>query len=113
MMKRILTIALTTLFCLTMTFSSFEAKASDPVKPLTTTEFKNLDETEKVQRAELLEDRLQEIAAIDADKLERADKRALRKEVRGIESELNALHNGGIYIGGGAVIIIVLLIILL
>jgi hypothetical protein len=56
--------------------------------------------------------RLNEINAMDKSKLSHADKKALRKEVRTIKSEL-ASNNGGVYLSVGAIIIIILLLILL
>jgi hypothetical protein len=57
-------------------------------------------------------DRLEEIKALDKSELERAEKKALRKEVRAIKTQLRTTGNG-IYISAGALIIILLLIILL
>lgn len=56
--------------------------------------------------------RLEEIKEMDRSKLNRADKKALRKEVRAINTEIRSSGNG-IYISVGAIIIILLLIILL
>jgi hypothetical protein len=49
---------------------------------------------------------------MDKSKLSHADKKALRKEVRTIKSEL-AANNGGVFLSVGAIIIIILLLILL
>jgi len=72
------------------------------------------DETEVVisDEAVALMDRLEEIEAIDKSNLTPAEKRKLRKEVRGIKKELKEL-SGGIYISAGALIVILLLIIIL
>jgi high-affinity K+ transport system ATPase subunit B len=56
--------------------------------------------------------RLNEINTMDKSKLSHADKKALRKEVRTIKSEL-AANNGGVFLSVGAIIIIILLLILL
>ncbi|MEO8151059.1 MAG: hypothetical protein ABI723_25725 [Bacteroidia bacterium] len=56
--------------------------------------------------------RLEEIKAIDKSKLESAEKRELRKEVRSIRERLREV-GGGVYISVGALIIIILLLILL
>jgi hypothetical protein len=58
-------------------------------------------------------DRLEEIHAMDVSMLARSERRALRKEVRDIEQNLNAYSGGGVYISVGAAILIVLLLILL
>jgi hypothetical protein len=74
---------------------------------------KNMTETEMQDRAEVLEDRLTEIQAMDIDALDRSDRKSLKKELRYINREMTALGNGGIYLSTGAVIIIILLLILI
>jgi len=56
--------------------------------------------------------RLEEIKAMDKSTLNSSDKKALRKEVRAINTELRSTGNG-IYLSVGAIIIILLLIIIL
>lgn len=56
--------------------------------------------------------RLDEINAMDMSMLAKTQKKELRKEVRGIKSELKAVGQG-VYLSVGAIIIIVLLLILL
>jgi hypothetical protein len=56
--------------------------------------------------------RLEEIKDMDKSELNRSDKKALRKEVRAIKTEIRSSGNG-LYISAGAIIIILLLIILL
>ncbi len=68
--------------------------------------------TKDAARAEVLMNRLKEIKEMDKSSLTRTEKRALRKEVRAIRSELAATGNG-IYLSIGAIIIIILLLILL
>jgi hypothetical protein len=70
--------------------------------------------TTPVESAEVtaLTTRLNEIKEIDRSKLNSAEKKQLRKEVRSIKSQLKAA-NGGVYLSIGAIIIIVLLLILL
>ena len=57
-------------------------------------------------------DRLKEIKAMDKSDMNRSEKKALRKEVRAIKSNLKASGNG-VYLSVGAIIIIILLLILL
>lgn len=64
------------------------------------------------QRANQLKNRLEEIRAMDMDKLSRTEKKALRAEVKEIKKEIKAI-SGGVYLSVGAIILIVLLIILL
>lgn len=66
-------------------------------------------EKEQVQR---LQNRLEEIKAIDKSSLTKDQKKALRGEVKQIKKDMKAI-SGGIYLSVGAVILIVLLIILL
>ena len=60
-------------------------------------------------REKYLINRLQEIKAMTKHDLSRAEKKALRKEVKEIKKELK----GGVYLSVGAIIIIILLLILL
>jgi hypothetical protein len=59
-----------------------------------------------------LEQRLEEIHAMDTKSMTKEEKRALRGEVKQIKKEMKAL-SGGLYISIGALILIVLLLILL
>jgi len=63
-------------------------------------------------RALQLNNRLEEIKAINKDDLPRAEKKALRREVREIKKELAAV-SGGVYLSVGAILLIALLLILL
>lgn len=63
-------------------------------------------------RAALLNERLQEIKAMDKSDLAGSEKRALRKEVKEIKKEL-ATMSGGVYLSVGAILLIALLLILL
>lgn len=64
------------------------------------------------ERAERLVRRLEEIQAKDMKQLTRAERKELRKEVKQIKHELEAI-SGGVYLSVGAIIIIILLLILL
>ena len=68
--------------------------------------------TEAEAHAAKLINRLEEIKAMDRSNMTRSEKRALRKEVRGIEKELKTT-GGGVYLSVGAIIIIILLLILI
>jgi len=56
--------------------------------------------------------RLEEIKEMDRSDMDRFERKALRKEVRAIKTQLRTTGNG-IYISAGALIIILLLIIIL
>ncbi len=60
----------------------------------------------------VLLNRLDEIKAMDMSSLAKSEKKELRKEVRGIKSELRAASQG-VYLSVGAILIIILLLILL
>ncbi len=57
-------------------------------------------------------DRLNEIKAMDKSSMKSSEKKALRKEVRAIKTNLKATGNG-VYLSVGAIIIVILLLILL
>lgn len=68
--------------------------------------------TEQKAQLQRLENRLEEIKAIDKKKLNKEEKQALRGEVKQIKKEMKAI-SGGVYLSVGAIILIALLIILL
>lgn len=59
-----------------------------------------------------LQNRLEEIKAMDRKELSSSERRALRREVREIKKEMAAV-SGGVYLSIGAIILIALLLILL
>lgn len=59
-----------------------------------------------------LQNRLEEIKAMDTKNLTREQKKALRVEVRTIKKEMKEI-SGGVYLSVGAIILIALLLILL
>ena len=63
-------------------------------------------------QASQLQNRLDEIKAIDKTNLTHSEKKALRREVRAIKKEL-AVMSGGVYLSIGAILLIALLLILL
>jgi len=89
-------------------------KANTPIEPLEKEKIQQMTEQQHQQRIVVLEDRVLEIEAMEMGDLKWKEKRALKKELRQIEREINMhINNTGIYISGGALLIIVLLIILL
>jgi len=81
--------------------------ASDNTKDKAKTE--NKLSTEELNR---LTKRVEEIRSIDKSKLTVVEKRALRKELKGIKDNVKR-HDGVIYISGGALLLIILIIILI
>jgi hypothetical protein len=63
-------------------------------------------------KTEVLLNRLKEIKAMDKSDLSRAERKALRKEVKEIKATMKASNNG-VYLSVGAIIIIILLLILI
>jgi hypothetical protein len=68
--------------------------------------------TEEKAAVQQMMNRLQEIKAMDKSDLKPAERKALRKEVRGIREKM-AETSGGIYLSAGALIIIIILLIIL
>ena len=57
-------------------------------------------------------DRVEEIKSMDKSDLSKDEKKALRKELKELKREANAM-GGGVYLSVGAIIIIILLLILI
>lgn len=91
---------------LALAFTPSQLKAEATPTPITATN------PAEAAKATVLLNRLYEIDAMDKASLTSSEKRALRKEVRGIKSELNELDSR-VYLSVGAIIIIILLLILL
>lgn len=67
---------------------------------------------EQKAQFEKLTNRVEEIRKMDKSDLSRAEKKALRKELRELKTQANAMK-GGVYLSVGAIIIIILLLILI
>lgn len=93
-------------FCISLSLPAF----SNPVNP--GVELAAIAAGNPVKTADPLA-RLMEIKSMDLKSLSRAEKKELRKEVKGIRKELKAEHKTGIYLSFGAIVIIILLLILL
>lgn len=89
---------------------SFTLGLSSPVQAAK--KDKTPEPTEIPAEVRVMLDRLEEIKAMDKSNLERAEKKALRMEVRAIKTQLRTTGNG-IYISAGALIVILLLILIL
>lgn len=105
----------TTLFALTMLFLlSFSANSASfstvATKPPSETN-NELTEEQKA-RLEAIQNRVEEIKAMDRSTLTKAEKKALKKELKDMKKEAKAIR-GGVYLSVGAIIIIILLLILL
>jgi hypothetical protein len=68
--------------------------------------------TEEMAAVKKMEQRLQEIKALDKSELSRDERKELRKEVRDIRKSMADI-SGGVYVSAGALIIILILLIIL
>ncbi|WP_264521849.1 hypothetical protein [Flavobacterium sp. N1994] len=84
--------------------------AANTNNPITTTAISAAPSEDA--KTEVLLNRLNEIKDMDKSNLTRADKKALRSEVKAIKKSMKA-SSRGIYLSIGAVIIIILLLILI
>lgn len=64
-------------------------------------------------KLEVLTNRVEQIRSMDKSNLSRAEKQALRSELKVMKSEANAIGNGGIYLSITALLVIILILILL
>jgi len=94
--------------CLSLTFQPLQSIAEATPVPSSVVISKSADAV----KAKALLLRLNEINTMDKSALSSPEKKQLRKEVRSIKSQLNAI-GGGIYISVGAIILILLLLIIL
>lgn len=67
---------------------------------------------EQKARLEAIKNRVDEIKAMDKSNLTKAERKALKEELKGMKKEAKAIR-GGVYLSLGAIIIIILLLILL
>ncbi|MFC4213314.1 hypothetical protein ACFOWA_19120 [Pedobacter lithocola] len=102
MKKFIYTLAL--IFSLGVSFNSVQAaeKAKNPTE-LT---------TEQSLKLEKIKTRVEEIRDMDKSNLTKAERKALRSELRELKGQARAV-SGGVYLSVGAIIIIILLLILI
>jgi hypothetical protein len=91
----------------TLAISSNSVSAADKTEKVKT----EMTAEQKVQ-LERITSRVEEIRAMDKSNLSRAEKKALRKELKQLKQEARAM-GGGVYLSVGAIIIIILLLILI
>lgn len=96
------------LLCLVIA-NPVSAAALDP-RPKTETPTE-LTEEQKARLA-AIKSRVDEIKAMDKSALSKAERKALRQELKDMKKEAKAI-SGGVYLSVGAIIIIILLLILL
>ncbi|MGK9117466.1 hypothetical protein [Olivibacter jilunii] len=101
--------ALLTVFMLAFTFSTpIAALAND--KNAKTIE---VSKEEAAREINAMKRRVAEIKAMDRSTMTKAERKALRKELREMNKRARALGSGGVYLSVGAIIIIILVLILI
>lgn len=89
----------------------FIAIASPASAAIVAPEASNVNTVENARSLQLTQ-RLEEIKSMDKSEMTRLEKKAIRKEVVQIKTEMKAM-SGGVYLSVGAIIIVILLLILL
>ncbi|SES17901.1 hypothetical protein [Pedobacter rhizosphaerae] len=103
MKKFIYTLAL--VFCLGISFNTAQAADKPAKNPTELT-------AEQAQQLEKIKSRVEEIREMDKSNLTKAERKALRKELKEMKNQARAI-SGGVYLSVGAIIIIILLLILI
>jgi len=108
MKSKFLLLVLTSVLSVTATLTAAPApkKAVEEKVMAMTTEQKEARIVEMKQRVE-------QIKAMDKSQLSRAERKALKDELKSMNKEAKVIRSGGIYISLGALIIIILLLILI
>jgi TolA-binding protein len=97
--------ALTAVIMLSLSVNTtMAAETKSPAKELTA--------EQKVQ-VEQIQRRVEEIRDMDKSNLTRQERKELRKELKEMKAQANAVSGGGVYLSVGAIIIIILLLILI
>jgi hypothetical protein len=105
-MKKIVLCLMATV--LSLTFVPLQLSAATEKNPTSVV----VPKPEESAEAKVLENRLNEIKALDKSTMKAEEKKAVRKEVKSIKRELREL-GGGVYLSAAAVILIVILLIVL
>lgn len=89
-----------------LSLGSYAATGTGEATPVSTPAAANDPEVQRMMN------RLEEIKAMDLEKMPRSERRKYAKEVKQIEKRMKAV-GGGVYISAGALILIIVLLILL
>ncbi|WP_131536552.1 hypothetical protein [Pedobacter nototheniae] len=103
MKKFVYTLAL--IFSLGLSFNAAQAADKPAKNPTELT-------AEQTVQLEKIKSRVEEIREMDKSNLTRAERKALRKELKEMKNQARAI-SGGVYLSVGAIIIIILLLILI
>ncbi|MDT3402781.1 hypothetical protein [Mucilaginibacter terrae] len=111
-MKKTIYLLMTTLMLSFVAFTSNAATKEDGINYKEYYATKTAEE--RNARVEEIKTRVDEIRAMDKSQLTKADRKALRAELKDLKKEANAASTGGgIYLSVGAIIIIILVLILI
>lgn len=114
-MKRKIYLLATTLL---LTFAAFTSNAAtynddDKKDGVNKEAIANMTEEQKQARIEEIKLRVAEIKAMDKSEMNKAERKELKNELKGLKKEAQAMGGGGIYLSVGAIIIIILVLILI
>ena len=93
---------------LSLTFVPLQLSAASEKNPTSVV----VPKPEESAEAKVLENRLNEIKALDKSTMKAEEKKAVRKEVKSIKRELREL-GGGVYLSAAAIVLIVILLVVL
>ena len=110
-MKKALYIFLLTLLPALSVLTTHAAVVGTPLIPLTKDAIAEMTPEQKQARVAEVKQRIEEIKAMDKSQLTRAERKALRAELRGLKKE-SADWVGILYIGAGLLVFIGLLLII-
>ncbi|HEY1196127.1 hypothetical protein, partial [Flavobacterium sp.] len=68
---------------------------------------------EQQVKLEQLTNRVEQIRSMDKSTMSRAEKKALRSELKDMKKQANAISNGGIYLSVTALLVIIILLLIL
>jgi hypothetical protein len=105
-MKKIVLCLMATV--LSLTFVPLQLSAASEKNPTSVV----VPKPEESAEAKVLENRLNEIKALDKSTMKAEEKKAVRKEVKSIKRELREL-GGGVYLSAAAIVLIVILLVVL
>lgn len=111
MKKLIYSLSLTVAMTLALYSTSVNASTVSGKDPVKTEESMT---TEQINaRVKDIQRRVEEIKSMDKSHLTKQERKDLRKELKEMKKEANAITGGGVYLSVGAIIIIILLLILI
>jgi len=93
------------------TFAEAAPNSIDPGK--SRKEMAAMTPAEREARVNVIIKRVEEIRAMDKSKLNRTERKELKKELRSLNKEARVHSRGGIYLSVGAILVIILVLILI